>query len=152
MDSSAIDSSDRAGGPYNPHPLLDGWLWAFSSVQSFSHVWLFANPWIVAHQASLSLTNSGVYSNVCPSSWWWHPNISSSVIPFSSCLQSFPTSRSFPVSQFFTSGGQSIGTSASVLPMNIQYWFPLIQCSECYQIIYIRKLNHIWLFETPWTM
>ena len=62
----------------------------------------------------------------CPSNWWCHPTISSSVIPFS-CLQSFPASGSFPVSQFFTSGGQSTGVwaSASVLPMNIQDWFPL---------------------------
>ena len=65
----------------------------------------------------------GVYSNLYPSSWWCHPTISSSVVPFSSCLQSFPASGSFPMSQFFTSGGQSIG--ASVLPMNIQDWFPL---------------------------
>ena len=66
-------------------------------------------------------------SNSCPSSCWYHPTISSSVIPFSSCLQSFPASESFPVSQFFESGGQSIGASASasVLPMNIQGWFPL---------------------------
>ena len=66
------------------------------------------------------------YSNSCPSSWWCHPTISSSVIPFS-CLQSFPASGSFPMSQFFPSGGQSIGVSASalVLPMNIQDWFPL---------------------------
>ena len=64
-------------------------------------------------------------SNSCPSSWWCHPTISSSVIPFSSCLQSFPASGSFPMSQFFTSGDQSIGASASVLPMNIQDWFPL---------------------------
>ena len=68
-----------------------------------------------------------VYSNSCPLSQWCHPAISSSVVPFSSCLQSFPVSGSFPVSQFFTSGGQSIGVSASasVLPMNIQDWFPL---------------------------
>ena len=73
------------------------------------------------------LPTPGAYSNSCPSSWWCHPTISSSVIPFSFCLQSFPASRSFPVSQFFPSGGQSIGTStsASVLPMNIQDWFPL---------------------------
>ena len=66
-------------------------------------------------------------SNSCPSSWWCHPTISSSVVPFSSSLQSFPSSGSFPMSQFFTSGGQSIGVSAlaSVLPMNIQDWFPL---------------------------
>ena len=66
-------------------------------------------------------------SNSCPLSQWFHPSISSSVIPFSSCLQSFPASESFPVSQFFASGGQIIGVSASVsvLPMNIQDWFPL---------------------------
>ena len=70
----------------------------------------------------------GAYSNSCPSSRWCHPTISSSVVPFSSCLQSFPASGSFSIqSQFFTSGGQSIGVSASasVLPMNIQDWFPL---------------------------
>ena len=69
----------------------------------------------------------GAYSNSCPLSQWCHPTISSSVIPFSSCLQSFPASGSFPMSQFFTSGGQSIGASASasVLPMNIQDWFLL---------------------------
>ena len=69
----------------------------------------------------------GVYSNSCPSSWWCHPTISSSVVPFSSHLQSFPASGSFPRSQFFASGGQSTGVtaSASVLPMNIQDWFPL---------------------------
>ena len=66
-------------------------------------------------------------SNSCPSSRWHHPTISSSVVPFSSCLQSFPTSGSFQMSQFFASGGQTIGISdsASVLPMNIQDWFPL---------------------------
>ena len=69
----------------------------------------------------------GVYSNSCPLSRWCHPTISSSAVPFSSHLQSFPASGSFPMSQFFTSGGQSIGVSASpsVLPMNIQDWFPL---------------------------
>ena len=66
-------------------------------------------------------------SNSCPLNQWCHPTISSSVIPFSSCLQSFPTSGSFLLSQFFPSGGQSIGVSASasVLPMNIQDWFSL---------------------------
>ena len=66
-------------------------------------------------------------STSCPSSLWCHPIISSSVVPFSSCLQSFPASGSFPMSQFFASGGQSIGASASasVLPMNIQGWCPL---------------------------
>ena len=68
----------------------------------------------------------GPCSHSCLSSWWWHPTISTSVIPFSSHFQSFPASGSFPVSQFFTSGGQRTGASASasVLPMNIQDWFP----------------------------
>ena len=67
-----------------------------------------------------------VYSESCPLSWWCHPTISSSVVPFS-CLQSSPASGSFQMSQFFASGGQRIGTSASasVFPMNIQDWFPL---------------------------
>ena len=67
-----------------------------------------------------------VYPNSCPLSRWCHPTISSSVVPFSSRLQSFPALGSFPVSQFFASGGQSIGVSAStsVLPMKIQDWFP----------------------------
>ena len=71
--------------------------------------------------------NPRACSNSCPSSQWCHPTISSSVIHFSSCLRSFPASGSFPVSQFFISGGQSIevSASASVLPMNIQDWFPL---------------------------
>ena len=69
----------------------------------------------------------GVYPNSCPSCWWCHPTISSSVVPFSSCLQTFPALRSFLVSQLFVSGDQSIGVSASasVLIMNIQDWFPL---------------------------
>ena len=66
-------------------------------------------------------------SNSCPMSWWYHSIISSSAIPFSSCLQSFPKSGSFPMNQFFTSGSQRIGVSASasVFPKNIQDWFPL---------------------------
>ena len=92
-----------------------------SSVHVLSHVQLFLarlpcpspTPW--------------PYSNSGPSSQWCHPTISSSVVPFFSCLQSFPALRSFQMNQFFTSGGQSIGVSAlaSVLPMNIQDWFPL---------------------------
>ena len=69
----------------------------------------------------------GVCPNSCPLSWWCHPAILSSVIPFSSCLQSFPSSGSFPMSQLFRSGGQSTGVSAStsVLPVNTQNWSPL---------------------------
>ena len=72
-------------------------------------------------------TTPGIYHNSCPSSWWCHPAMSSSVVPFSSHLQSFPASGSFPMSQLFTSGGQSIraSASASVLPMNIQDRSPL---------------------------
>ena len=69
----------------------------------------------------------GIHPNSCPLSWWCHPAISSSVVPFSSCFQSLPEPGSFPVSQLFTWGGQSIGVSAlaSVLPMNTQDWSPL---------------------------
>ena len=100
-----------------------------SSVQSLSCVWLFAwpmdcsTPGFSVHHQLPELAQNHVHwvgDNI-------HPTISSSVIPFSFCLQSFPTSGSFPVSQFFESGGQSIGASASasVLPMNIQDWLPL---------------------------
>ena len=81
------------------------------------------------HHARLPcpLLTPGVYPNSCALCWWCHPTISSSVIPFSSYLQSFQASGSFPMSQFFASGGQSIGVSAlaSILPVNIQDWFPL---------------------------
>ena len=92
----------------------------------FSHsVCLFATPWTAVRQASLSITN--FQSLLKLMSMRCHPSISSSVVPFSSCLQSFPASGSFQMSQFFTSGGQITGVSASasVLPMNIQDWFPL---------------------------
>ena len=99
----------------------------FSSVQSLSHVWLFAIPGTAAHQASLSITNSQSPPNPCPLSRWCHPTISSSVVPLSSCPQSFPASGSFQMCQLFTSGGQSIGVSAStsILSMNIQDCSPL---------------------------
>ena len=103
------------------------WKVQFSSVQSLSHVRLFATPWTATHQASLSIPTPRVYTNSCPLNWWCHPTISSSVIPFSSCPQSFPASGSFQMSQPFASGGQGIGVlaSTSVLPLNIQYWSPL---------------------------
>ena len=83
-------------------------------------------PWTAAYQVSLSFT-SGICSNSCPLNRWCHPTISSSATPFSSCPQCFPASGSFPMSWVFTSGGQSIGASASasVLPVNIQCWFLL---------------------------
>jgi len=97
----------------------------FSSVQSLSHLLLFATPGTAARQASLSITTSRSLLKLM-SIEWCHTTISSFVTPFS-CLRSFPASGSFPKSQFFTSSGQIIGVSAlaSVLPMNIQDWFPL---------------------------
>ena len=98
-----------------------------SSVQPLSRVQLFATPWTAARQPPCPSQTPRACSNPCPLSRWCHPSISSSVIPLSSCLQSFPTSGSFSMSQLFASGGQSIGdsASASVFPMNIQDWSPL---------------------------
>ena len=97
------------------------------AVLSHSFVWPFVTPWTVAHQASISLLFPRVCSNSCSLSQCCHPSVSSSVTPFSCCLQSFPASGSFLINQSFVSGGQSTGASAlaSVLPMNIQHWFPL---------------------------
>ena len=146
-----------------------------SSVQSLSHVWLFATPQTAAQQASLSITNSQSLLNSYPPSWWCHPTISSSVIPFSSCLQSLPVSGSFPMSQFFASGGQSIEVSAraSVLPMHIQDWCPLgwtglisllskglsrvffnttVQKHQFFSAqlsLWLNSHIHIWLLEKP---
>ena len=96
------------------------------SVKSLSRVWHFVTPVQQARFPCPSPT-PGSCSNLCPSSWWCHPTMSSSVIPFSSYIQSYPALGSFKMSQFFASGGQSIGvsTSASVLLMNIQDWFHL---------------------------
>ena len=117
----------------------------------------------------------GAYSNSCPLSRWCHPTISSSVVPFSSCLQSFPASGSFQMSQLFESSGQNIRASASstVLPMNIQDWFPLgstgwislqskglskvfsnttVQKHQFFGAQLSSKSNshiHIWLLEKP---
>ena len=99
------------------------------SVQ-FSHSVVSDSSWphgLEHVRPSCPLPTPRVYSNSCPLSQWCHPTISFSVVPFSSCLQSFPKSASFQMSQLFASGGQSTGVSASalVLPMNIQDWFPL---------------------------
>ena len=115
---------------------LDGdWLWItktadegdyyqFSSVQLLSRVRLFATPWIAAARPPCPLPTPEVHSNSCPLSWWCHPAISFSVVPFSSCPQSLPASESFPMSQLFAWGGQSTGVSAlaSFLPKNTQSW------------------------------
>ena len=146
------------------------------SLQSLSRVWLFATPWIAASQASLSSPTPGVHWDSCPSSQWCHPAISSSVVPFSSCPQSFPASESFPMNQLLESGGQSIGVSVSisVLPMNTQDWFPLgwtgwislqskglskvfsnttVQKHQFFGAQLSSQSNshiHTWPLETPW--
>ena len=103
--------------------------WGYCCSVPFSHSVmsnsLWPHRWQHARPPYPSPT-PGVYSNSCSLSRWYHPTISSSNIPFSSCLQPFPACGSFKMSQFFASGGQSIGVSASttVLPMNIQDWFP----------------------------
>ena len=99
----------------------------FSSVQSLSCVRLFAIPWTLAHQPSLSLTNSWSLFKLMSIELVMPSNHLILCCPLSSCLRSFPASGSLPVSQFFISGGQSTGVSAlaSVLPMNIQDWIPL---------------------------
>ena len=99
----------------------------YSSVRSLSHVQL-CDPMDCSRPGlAFPSPTPGVHLNSCPLSQWCHPTISSSVVTFSFCLQSFPASGSFPVYQFFPSGGQSIevSASASVLPMNIQDLFPL---------------------------
>ena len=125
---------------FTQHPFpVDSWLspnlkpawlrsrehFQFSWVQSLSHVWLQSHG-LQHNRLPCPSPTPRVYSNSSSSSWWCHPTISSSVVPFS-CLQSFQSSQSFQMIQFFASGGQSIGVSAStsVLPMNIQDWSPL---------------------------
>ena len=151
----------------------------FSSVQSLSRVRLFATPWTVARQASLSITNSQAYSNSCPLSRRCHPTISSSVVPFSSCLQSLPASGSFLRSQLFTSCGQSIGASASasneVSPSNeysglnlfridwfallavqgtlkslLQYHSPKASFFSAQPSLWSTSHIHMWLLEKPY--
>ena len=104
-------------------------LHTFSSVQ-FSH-WVVSDSWwphgLQLAKPPCPSPAPRAYSNSCPLSQWCHPTILSSVVPYSSCPQSFPASGSFQMSEVFASGGQSIGVSASasVFPMNIQDWFPL---------------------------
>ena len=96
-------------------------------VQLLSCVWLFGTPWTAAHQESLSFTIFLRFHKLMSISRWSYPTTSSSVTPFSSCPHSFPALRSFPMSQLFTAGTQSVGASisASSLPVNIQDWFHL---------------------------
>ena len=97
------------------------------SIQLLSHAQFFATHEPQHARPPCPSPTPGVPPNPCPSIQWCHPTISSSVVPFSSCRHSFPASGSFQMSQLFTSGGQSIGisASASILPVNIQDWFPL---------------------------
>ena len=110
---------------------LLSWIWIeiFSSVQfSCSVMSNSLQPHEPQHaRPPCPPPTPGIYTNPCPLSRWCHPTVSSSVIPFSSCPQSFPASGSFPMSQLFASGGQSFGVSAStsVLPVNTQDWSPL---------------------------
>ena len=112
-----------------PHSIQGFLIFPSLSLKSFSSVTVMSNslwPHGLQHaRLPCPSPTSGAYSNSCPLSRWCHTTSSSSVVPFSSCLQSFPASGFFPMSQLFSSGGWSIGTSASVLPMNIQDWFPL---------------------------
>ena len=149
----------------------------FSSVQfSCSVVSASLRPHELQHaRPPCPSPTPGVHSNSCPSSQWYHPDISSSVVPFSSCPQSLQTSGSFQMSHFFMSGGHSIGVSAStlVLPMNIQDWFTLGQTgwialqskgfSRVFSITTVQKQQffgaqlalwfnshiHTWLLEKP---
>ena len=116
-------------------------LWHGGGVRSLSRVQLLATPWTAACQASLS---PRACSNSCPLSQWCHPIISSLVVLFSSRLQTFPASGSFLMSQLFTSGGQSVGASASVLPMNIQGWFLL----ELTGLIFLQSRRLSGVFNT----
>ena len=122
--------SSGAGGRYVMCPHHSGpmpSLCVLAVVQSISPVQLSATPWTAAHQALLSSTVSWSLLKLMSIDSWCYLTLSFSVAPFSFCLQSFPASGSFPMSWLFTSGGQSIGVSASasVLPMSTQGWFPL---------------------------
>ena len=99
----------------------------FSSVQLLCRVRLYATHGLQYSRLPCPSPTPGACSNSCPLSWWCHPTILSSVVPFSSAFNLFQHPGSFPISQFFRSGGQSIGVSASasVHPMNIHDWFPL---------------------------
>ena len=113
-----VDCSERlefAEFSHKKRRLILTWGEQVQSGQSLSHVRLFVTPWTTARTSP----TPGAYSNSCPWSWWCHPTISSSVVHFSSHLQSFPALRSFPKSQFFVSGGQSIGVSASASEYNM---------------------------------
>ena len=120
-----LGSPSLAGKTCQLQIVFDMWYVQFSSVAQSCLT--LRHHGLQHTRVCCSSPTPGAWANSCPSSWWFHPTISSSVLLFSSCLQSFPVTGSFLMSPFFTSVGQSIGgsISASVLPMNIQDWFPL---------------------------
>jgi len=120
---------------------------SWTSVQSLSRVWPFVTHGLQHARLPCPSPTREACLDSCPSSQWCHLAISASVVPFSSCLQSFPVSESFLVSPFFASGGQSIGASASasVLPMNIQDWFPL----ELTSWIFLQSKGLSGVFSKP---
>ena len=143
-----------------------------SSVQSLSRVWLFATPWTAACQASLSITTPRVYSNSCPLSQWCHPTISSSIILFSSCLQSFPASGSFPMSQLSLQVAKVLEFQLSFLNPawtswfsglagleNFEHYFPSMW-DECncvvvwafFGIAFLWDWNENWPFPVLWPL
>ena len=143
----SLSSHERHGGP------LDAYYWVKeASLKRLYTIWFQLYCWCSVAKLCLTLrprglqhtrlscpsSNPGAYSNSCPLRQWCHPTISSSVIPFSSCLQSFPASGSFQMSQFFALGGQSIRASASVLLVNIlvniQDWFLLV-CLDWFALL-----------------
>ena len=143
--------------------LVSKYLEIFFVVQSLSHVQLFVTPGMHA-RLSCQLPSPVACSNSCPLSRWCHPTISSCVIPFSSCLQSFPASGSFLMSGLFDSGGQSIGASASasILPMNgdflivyilrISIFIPLCLEDTFYMILVLLNLLRFVLWPRVWSI
>ena len=132
-----------------------------SSVQSLSHFRLFWPHEPQHARPPCPSSIPGVYPNPCPLCRWCHPTTSSSLVPFSSCLQSFPASGSFQMSQLFTSAGQSMGLSAStsVLPVNIQDWFPLgwtgwisLQSKELSRVIFNTTVQKHQLFSAQYSL
>ena len=142
-------------GVYQLNKLLNSELsFLICSVQSLSHVQLFATHGLQHGRLPCPSPTSEACSNSCPSSWCCHPTVSSSVAPFSSCLQSFPAPESFPMSQFFVSGGQSmVSASASVLSMSIQDRSPLgltdliLQSKGHIFVSYLKVIVRSWSCE-----
>ena len=130
------------------HPLTSSSALSSFLLLLFSHQVMSDSLWPHGLQHTRPLYPSPsleVCPSSCPLNWWCHPTISSSVALFSSCLQSFPASGSFPMSQLFVSGSQSIGVSASVFPMSIQGWFPL----ELTSLIFLLSKGFSRIFLSP---